>query len=204
MARGLPRAVAKRTLLSQLAEAVLLAGSVLGLAAGAAAIPAAALGLAGNLRLVTGDPARQAVTPERCQQLRHLVAAPTCGQALGLHHLEEVIRNHFLLGWLGTLALAGWWLWHTHRRVKPAVLPAGFSLTVCGTLLGVAGLFLLAIGMYNAVIGVVSIGGVVGSGDLAATGATMMAAAVLCWAMLARQATRPVRNLAGRPVGWPR
>lgn len=194
VARGLPSGVAYRTMLSQLTETALLVISVLCLAAGAAAIPAAILGLAGNPSLVTGDRPGTAVTAARCQQLLHLVTATSCGQALSTHHLEEVIRDHMAGGWAGVIVLGIWWTWHVHRKTRPAVLPAGFSLTVCGTLLGAAGAFLLAVGIRESLLGITAVAGVIGSGDLAATGATVTAAALLCWAVLARQATRPART----------
>jgi hypothetical protein len=194
VARGLPSVAAYQTMLSQLTETALLVIGVLCLAAGAAAIPAAILGLAGNPGMVTGDRAGMAVTAARCQQLLHMVAAPSCGQALSTHHLEEVIRDHLLGGWVGVAALGIWWAWHVHRKTRPAVLPAGFSLTVCGTLLGAAGALLLAIGIRESMLGITAVDGVIGSGDLAATGATITAAALLCWAVLARQATRPART----------
>lgn len=195
VARGLPSLAAYRTLLAQMIEAALLVVSALLLAAGVAAIPAAILGLTDNPDLVTGDPSRLALTPGRCQQLLHTFAGSSCAQALGYHHLQEVIRNHLLTGWLGFLVLAAWWVLHVHRKTRPALLPAGFALTVCGTLLGVVAAFLLAFGIADVARGVDSTAGVIGSGDLVATGATTMAAALLSWVVLARQAARPARNL---------
>lgn len=194
-ARGLPSLAAYRVLVAQLTEAALLVISALLLAAGAAAIPAAMLGLTGNPDLVTGDSPHPALTQGRCQQLLHMFAGSGCEQALAGHHLQEVIRNHLLTGWLGFLVLAAWWAWHVHRKAQPALLPAGFSLTVCSTLLGVVAAFLLAFGIAGVARGIDSTGGVIGSGDLVATGATMMTAALLSWAALARQAARPARNL---------
>jgi hypothetical protein len=199
VARGLPPRAAYRTLLGQLTEAALLVISVLCLAAGAAAFPAAVLGLVAYPSLVTGDQPGQAVTPGRCQQLLHMLAAPSCPQALAAHHLQEVIRNHLLTGWLGFLVLVGWWVLHVHRKARPAVLPAGFALTVCGTFLGAIAALLLAIGISDVARGVDAIGDLIGSGDLVATGATMMAAALLCWMGLALQATRPASMLAAVP-----
>jgi hypothetical protein len=80
-------------------------------------------------------------------------------------------------------------------RHNPAVLPAGFNLTVCGPLLGVVAAFLLGTGICAVALGINSAGGPIGSGDLVATGATVMTTALLCWVALARQATRPARNL---------
>lgn len=194
--RGLPSLPVYRALLAQMAEAALLVIGALLLAAGVAAIPAAILGLTGNPGLVTGDAAHPALTAGRCQQLLHMIAASSCGQALTDHHLEEVIRNHLLTGWLGFLVLAAWWILHVHRKTRPAVLAAGFTLTVCSTLLGVVALFLLGFGIAEVAHGIHSAGGLIGSGDLVVTGATTMAAALLSWAALARQATRPGRNLA--------
>jgi hypothetical protein len=68
-----------------------------------------------------------------------------------------------------------------------------------GTLLGVAAAFLLAIGIFEVVSGTDSVGGVIGSGDLVSTGATMMAAALLCGVALARHTTRPARSLVAPP-----
>lgn len=195
VARGLPPQPAYRAFLSQMTEAALLVVSLLFLAAGVAAVPAAVVGLTANTRVVTGDQAGRALTPGRCQQLLHMLAVPGCPQALAAHHLQEVIRNHLLSGWLGFLVLVAWWVLHVHRRTRPAVLPAGFALTVCGTLIGIVAAFLLAIGIPDVARGTDSVGGVIGSGDLVATGATMMAAALLCWAALARQATHPARAL---------
>lgn len=194
-ARGLPSLMAYRVLLAQMTEAALLVISALLLAAGAAAIPAAMLGLTGNPGLVTGDSPRPALTQGRCQQLLHTFAGSSCEQALAGHHLQEVIRNHLLTGWLGFLVLAAWWVLHAHRKTQPALLPAGFALTVCSTLLGVVAAFLLAFGIADVARGIDSTGGVIGSGDLVATGATMMTAALLSWVALARQAARPARNL---------
>lgn len=199
VARGLPSRAAYRVLLAQMTEAALLVISTLALAAGVAAVPAAILGLTGNPDLVTGDPARPALTHGRCQQLLHMFAAPSCGQALADHHLEEVIRNHLFTGWLGFLILAAWWLLRAHRKTQPALLPAGFTLTVCSTLRGVVAAFLLAFGVADVAHGIHSTGGVIGSGDLVATGATIMIAALLSWVALARQATRPARNLTPGP-----
>jgi len=195
VARGLPPQAAYRSLLSQLTEAALLVVSLLFLAAGVAAVPAAVVGLTANPRLVTGDQAGPVLAPGRCQQLLHMLAAPSCTQALAAHHLQEVIRDHLLSGWLGFLVMVAWWVLHVHRRTRPAVLPAGFALTVCGTLLGIVAAFLLAVSIPDVARGTDSIGGLTGSGDLVATGATMMAAALLCWVALARQATRPARAL---------
>ena len=196
VAQGLPSQPAYRSLLSQLTEAALLVVSLLFLAAGAAAVPAALLGLTADPGVVTGDRAGQVPAPGRCQQLLHMLAAPSCPQALAAHHLQEVVRDHLLSGWLGFLVLVAWWVLHVHRRNRPAVLPAGFALTVCGTLLGIVAAFLLAIGIPDIARGTDSIAGVTGSGDLVATGATIMAAALLSWAALARQAIRPARALA--------
>ena len=199
VARGLPSLAAYRALLAQMTEAALLVISVLLLSVGAAAIPAAMLGLTGNPGLVTGDPARPALPYGRCQQLLHMVATSSCGQALADHHLQEVIRNQLLTGWLGFLILVAWWVLHTHRKAQPALLPAGFTLTVCSTLLGATAALLLVSGVAEVARGIDSTDGVIGSGDLVATGATMMIAALLSWAALARQATRPARNLTAGP-----
>ncbi len=175
MARGLPSLAAYQALLGQAIEAALLVISALLLSVGAAAIPAAILGLTANPDLVTGDPAHPALTHGRCEQLLHMLAASSCGQALTGHHLEEVIRNHLLTGWLGFLILVAWWVVHVHRKTQPALLPAGFALTVCSTLLGVRLRWPVA------------------------TGATILTAALLSWAALAWQATRPARNLTAGP-----
>lgn len=192
---GLPYQAAYRNLLGQLTDAALLVVSVLCLAVGIAAVPAAAVGLLANPGLVTGDQPGPAPAPGRCQQLLHMIAAPSCTQSLAAHHLQEVIRSHLVAGVFGFVVLAAWWLLHVHRKTRPAVLPAGFSLTVCGTFLGAVSVFMLAIGAADLARGTVSIGGVAGSGDLVATGATIMAAAAGCWLALAWQATRPGRAL---------
>ena len=198
-ARGLPSLAAYRALLAQMTEAALLVISALLLAVGVAAVPAGILGLTGNPDLVTGDPSRPALTHGRCQQLLHMFAASGCGQALAGHHLQEVIRNHLLTGWLGFLVLVAWWVWHVGRKTRPALLPAGFTLTICSTLLGVVAAFLLAFGIAGITHGIDSTAGLIGSGDLVATGATIMTAALLAWVALARQATRPARNLTAGP-----
>jgi hypothetical protein len=199
VARGLPSLAAYQALLGQAIEAALLVISALLLSVGAAAIPAAILGLTANPDLVTGDPAHPALTHGRCEQLLHMLAASSCGQALTGHHLEEVIRNHLLTGWLGFLILVAWWVVHVHRKAQPALLPAGFALTVCSTLLGVVAVVLLVFGIADLAHGIDSTDGVIGSGDLVATGATILAAALLSWAALAWQATRPARNLTAGP-----
>lgn len=199
VAHGLPSLAAYRAVLAQMVEAGLLVISALLLAAGVAAIPTAILGLTGNPGLVTGDLPHPAVTQGRCQQLLHMFAASSCGQALTDDHLQDVIRSHLLTGWLGFLVLAAWWTVHVHRKTRPALLPAGFTLTVSGTLLAVVAMFLLAFGISDVARGIDSAAGVIGSGDLVATGATVMIAALLCWVALARQAARPARNLAARP-----
>jgi hypothetical protein len=190
VARGLPKRAAYQTMTGQLAETVLLVMSLLLLAAGAAAVPAAIVALAGNAGLITGDPPGQAVPAAWCQQLLQMTAGHGCAQALAVHHVAEVIRNHLLGGCLGIVTLAIWWAWHVHRKTRPVVLPSGFSLTVCATLLSVTGVFLLAAGIRDAVLGITAIGGLIGSADLAGTGATVTATALLCWLLLARQATR--------------
>ena len=131
VARGLPPQPAYRSLLSQMAEAALLVVSLLFLAAGAAAVPAALLGLTADPGVVTGDRAGQVPAPGRCQQLLHMLAAPSCPQALAAHHLQEVVRDHLLSGWLGFLVLVAWWVLHSHRRARPTVLPAGFAVMMC-------------------------------------------------------------------------
>ncbi len=93
------------------------------------------------------------------------------------------------------MVLAVWWAVHVHRRNRAAILPAGFGLTVCGTLLGAVAVFLLAAGIPAVARG--STGGVIGSGDLVATGATMLMAALLCGTVLAWRAARPGQGLAG-------
>lgn len=196
LARTVPPHAAYRTLLCQLTETALLVISLLFLAAGIAAVPAAVVGLTGNPSLVTGDGPGQAPAPARCQQLLHMLAAPSCPQALAAHHLQEVIRNHLLGGWLGCLFLVAWWVVHVHRKARPAVLPAGFALTVGGTLLAAVAAFLLAVGIADVARGIDSVGDLIGSGDLVTTGAAMMAASLFCWMALAWQATRPARTLA--------
>ncbi|MBO0830610.1 MAG: hypothetical protein J2P28_19920 [Actinobacteria bacterium] len=195
VARGLPPQAAYRSLVGQLTEAVLVVISMLSLAVGVAAVPAAVIGLTANPALVTGDQPGLAPGPGRCQQLLHMIAAPSCRQALVVHHLEEVIRSHLFSGWFGILVLATWWVVHVQRKARPTVLPVGFALTVAGTLLGALSLFMLAVGIPDVVRGVTSIGHIIGSGDLVATGATLMAASLLCWTVLARQATHPARAL---------
>jgi hypothetical protein len=64
---------------------------------------------------------------------------------------------------------------------------------VCAAWLGVTAAVLLVTGIREVVLGAGGIGGAVGSGDLAGTGATMLAAALCCGAALAQRAT-----------GWPR
>lgn len=196
VARGLPSQAAYRSMLAQMTEAALLVVSLLGLAVGIAAVPAAAVGLLANPGLVTGDQPGLALAPGRCQQLLHLIAAPSCAQSLTAHHLQEVIRSHLITGWLGFVVLAAWWVLHVHRKARPAVLPAGFSLTVCGTLLGAVSVFLLAVSIPDLARGIDGIGDVAGSGDLVATGGTIMAAAAGCWLALAWQAIRPARTLS--------
>lgn len=203
VARGLPPRAAWLALLGQLVEAALFVIGVVGVAAGAAAVPAAVLGLSGDASLVTGDRPGQALAAGRCHQLMHLTGAPGCAQALSDHHLQEVIRNHLLGGWLGLVVIGVWWAVHVHRRNRPTVLPAGFPLTVCSTLLGVVAVFLVAIGGRNVAYGVASTDGLIGSDDLVATGASMLAAALLCGVVLARQATGwpPLPRLARRRPG---
>lgn len=190
--RGVRPGAAYRALAGQLAETALLLIGLAFLAVGAAAVPAAIVGLTGHAGLITGDgPGLPA--PARCAELRQLTGVPGCAQALSDHHVQEVIRSHFACGWLGVVLLAGWWVLHVSRRSRPTVLPAGFSLVVCGAWLGIAAVVLLVIGIRNVALGADSTAGVIGSGDLAATGATMMAAALCCGAVLAQRAT-----------GWPR
>lgn len=195
VARGLPRRAVYRSLLGQMTETTMFAVSLLCLAVGVAAIPAAVLGLTANPGLVTGDQPGPAPGLGRCQQLLHMTAAPSCAQALVAHHLQEVIRNHLLSGWFGFLVLAAWWVLHVHRKRGPVVLPAVFALTVGGTLLGATSVFMLAIGVPDYIRDTSSIGGLIGSGDLVATGATILVASLLCWAALAWQATRPAEAL---------
>ena len=195
VARGLPRRAVYRSMVGQITEATMLVVSLLCLAVGVAAIPAALLGLTANPGLVTGDQPGPAPTLSRCQQLLHMAPAPSCAQALVVHHLQEVIRNHLLSGWFGFLVLAAWWALHVHRKRRPAVLPAVFALTVGGTLLGATSVFMLAIGIPDYIRDTSSIGGLIGSGDLVATGATVLVASLLCWAALAWQATCPAKAL---------
>jgi PadR family transcriptional regulator len=176
-ARGLPAVAAYRVLLAQITETALLVISALLLAVGAAAVPTAILAMAGNPGLATGDASR----------------------VLAQQDLQDVLRNHLLTGWLGFLVLVAWWLLHVHRKTQPALLPAGFTLTVCSTWLGVVAAFLLAFGIADVARGIDSAGGLIGSGDLLATGATVMAAALLSGVALARQAARPARNLSADP-----
>lgn len=203
VALGLPPRAAFLALFGQLTEAALFVIGVVCLAAGAAAVPAAILGVSGDASLVTGDHPGQPLTVGRCHQLVHLTGAPGCAQALSDHHLQEVIRSHLLGGWLGLVVIGVWWAVHVHRRHRPAVLPAGFPLTVCSTLLGVVAVFGVAIGGRNTALGITSTDGLIGSADLLATGATLLAAALLCGAVLARQATGwpPLPRRLAR--GWP-
>lgn len=198
VARGLPRSAAYLSLAGQMIEAAMLTIGALLLAAGAASVPVAMLAMIGKSGLVTGDPPVQSVTPGRCQQLFRMVTNTDCGQALVIHHLQEVVRNHLLGGWLGFVVLGLWWVLHVRRKTRPAVLPAGFDLIACSTLLGVVGLLLLATGIHDVALGTNSTGGLLGSGDLLMTGASVLAAAMLAWLALARQATRPARNLPAR------
>jgi hypothetical protein len=177
-ARGLSALAAYRILFRQLAEAALLVAGMLCLTAGAAAVPAAILGLAGHPNLVTGDQ-----------------------RGVSVDHLQDVIRAHLASGWIGFLLLAAWWVVYVYRRGRPAVLPTGFALTVSGTVLAVLAAFFLAIGIDNSASGLDSTAGVIGSGDLAVTGATMLAAAAFCGVVLARQVARPGRGLAGAAAG---
>lgn len=81
------------------------------------------------------------------------------------------------------------------RAPKDKARSAPDWVHVCSTLLGAVAVFLLAFGIVGVAHGVRSTGGVIDSGDLVATGATMMTAALLSWLALARPATRPARNL---------
>lgn len=194
VARGVPLRTAYLAVLGQLAETALLVLSMVCLAAGVAAVPAAIVGLTGSSRLITGDPAGETVTAARCHQLQQLVNTPDCIQALATHHLEEVLRSHLLTGWIGVVLLGLWWAVHAHRRSRPPVLPAGFALTVGSTLLATLAGFSLVFGIPAVTAGQASLGGVIGSADLVTTGATMMAAALAGWLVLAWRATRPARG----------
>jgi hypothetical protein len=194
VARGLPRGPAYRTLAAQLCEAILLLIGLLCLAVGLAGPPAAIVGLTGHADLVTGDPP-SVPGPARCRYLTHLTTVRDCAQALSTHHLLEVVRSHLLVGVVGVVLVAAWWSLHTGRRTRPTVLPAGFNLAACATLLGIAALPALVIGLRAAAAGTPDIGGVIGSADLMVTGSTVLAMSLMCWAALAHQATRPARNL---------
>ena len=197
VARGLPRAAAYRTLAAQLVEAALLVVGLLCVAVGLAAVPAALVGLTGHADLVTGDPP-SVPGPARCQYLQHLTAAQDCTQALSAHHVVEVVRSHLVVGVVGFVVVAAWWTLHTERRTRPTVLPAGFNLTACGILLGVASLPALVVGLRATIAGAGNIDGVIGSADLMVTGSTVLAVSLACWAVAARQLTRPARNLFGQ------
>lgn len=195
VARGLPSQGGYRSLLAQMGETVVLATGLLFLAAGAAAVPAAIVGLAGNVDLVTGDRPGWTPGPERCRQLVSMTGVPDCVRALGAHHLQEVLRDHLMGGVAGFVLLVAWWLMHVRHTRRPTVLPTGFGLSVCGPLLGVSGAVLLAAGVGEVTHHVAGTR-LMGSGDLIATGATVLGVALLCWTALARQALRPARSLA--------
>lgn len=166
---------AYRTLAAQLGEAALLLVGVLCLAVGVASIPVAAVALTGGSDLVTGA---------------HL------GQPPSVDQLTDTVRNHLLCGVAGFVALAAWWVLRVRRRSRPVVLPAWFALTVCGvSSVAVAATF-LAVGLRDMALHAYdAAGGLVGAGDLVATGATVAAAGVLCWLTLGRQVTRPSRSM---------
>ncbi len=151
--RGVRPGAAYRALGGQLAETVLLLIGLAFLAVGAAAVPAAVAGLTGHAGLITGDRPGPLPSPARCAYLLRLTPAAGCAQALSEHHLEEVLRRHFLCGWLGAVFLAIWWAVHVHRRSRPAVLPAGCPLVVCVAWLGVAAAVLLLIGIREILTG---------------------------------------------------
>lgn len=194
VARGLPSGPAYRALVGQLIEATLLLIGLLCLAVGLAGLPAAIVGLTGHADLITGDPP-SVPRPARCGYLTRLTTVRDCAQALNTHHLIEVVRAHLVVGVVGFVLVAAWWVLHAERRTRPTVLPAGFNLAACGTLLSVAALPALVAGLRAAAVGTRDIGGLIGSADLMVTGSTVLAVSLLCWAALARQATRPARNL---------
>lgn len=199
VAGGLPSTAAYRTLLGQLTEAALLVVSLLLLAVGVAAVPTAVLAIAGDPRLATGDRPGPLPAPGRCQELIHALRVPDCSRALAADHIQDTVRNHLLGGVLGFVILVAWWLLHVQRQRRPVVLPAGFSLTVCGSLLAAVAVFLLATGVHNVALGTDGTSGLVGSGDLVTTGATVLAVALLCWVLLARRVTRQGRDPADPP-----
>lgn len=104
--------------------------------------------------------------------------------------LTEVVRNHLLCGVAGFAALGTWWVLHVRRQARPAVLPAGFGLAVCGTWAVAVAAALLTFGIRDLVLHTAA-GGPVTPADLVATGGTVTAAALSCWLLLARQVTRP-------------
>lgn len=199
VARGQRPWAAYRLVAGQLAEAALLVASLLFAALGAAAIPAGILAVSGNATLVTGDQPGLTATASRCQYLLHQVRAASCQQALTVHHLTEVLRNHLAAGWAGVVLLGVWWAVHLHRKSRVSILPAGFALTVASTLLATVAAFLLAFGILAVLHGNTAAGGLIGSGDLVTTGATLMTAALLGWVAVAWQAARPARKLAAGP-----
>jgi HAAS domain-containing protein len=194
VARGLPCGPAYRVLAAQLAAAVPLLTGLLCLAVGLAGLPAAIVGLAGDADLITGDPP-SVPGPARCRYLTHLTTVRDCAQALSTHHLVEVVRAHLVVGVVGFVLVAVWWVLHAERRTRPGVLPAGFNLAACATVLAVAALPALVTGLRAAAAGTADIGGVIGSADLLVTASTVLAVSLTCWTVLARQVTRPARNL---------
>lgn len=173
--RGMPRRAAYRTLLAQLVEAVLLLAGSFGLAAGVAAVPVTVLGLSRGLGFVTGD-----------------VPAERLTTAAQLDHFEEVVRAHLMVGFVGVLVVVGWLVLHAHRKEWPAVLPAGFDLTLAAALLTAVGATVLVVALRD-----LAAGRLAGTGDLLSTGAAVAVAALLCWALFARGALR----MAGRATG---
>lgn len=159
-----------RTVAAQVGEAALLLMTVLCLAVGLASIPDAVIALAGGSDLVTGA---------------------TFGQPLSTAELAETVRNHLLGGVVGFVGLMAWWTLRVRRRARPVILPTWFASLVCGiSLLAVAAVF-LGVGILNLAQHIDAVaGGVVGAGDLMATGATIAAVAVLCWLAWGIQVTR--------------
>lgn len=159
-----------RTLAAQVGEAGLLLVSVLCLAVGLASIPDAVIAVAGWSNFVTGA---------------------KLGEPSSIGQLTETVRNHLLFGVAGFVAVTAWWMLHLRRRARPVILPTWFALAVCGvSSIAVAALF-LGIGVVDIVRHIdAAAGGVVGTGDLIATGGTVAAVAVVCWFIWGRQVTR--------------
>lgn len=159
-----------RTSAAQVGEAALLLVSVLCLAVGVASIPDAVIAVAGRSNLVTGA---------------------KLSQPSSIDQLIETVRNHLVGGVVGFVALMAWWVLHVRRRARPVILPSWLAYVVCGVAsVAVAAVF-LGVGIFDLARHVdAAAGGMVGAGDLIATGATVAAAAVLCWLTWGMQVTR--------------